>query len=299
MKNISATITDYSDSRRDRILSLLESTGGWCSGESISALLGVSRAAVSKHVTALRALGHGIESAPRRGYRLLVKADCLSKESMAGLLTTKNFGKKTWQYLDETTSTNKIAALRAVDGEEEGGIVLAERQAAGRGKKGNAWHTPPRGIQLSAIFHPGIKDNITETLTMLGTVAVAEAVSNLCLLQPRIKAPNDVMINGRKVCGVLVEVGLLAGDAAWAVLGIGCNVNALPSDFPPNLAPLATSLLIESEKPVPRRELLAAILERVEFWYDYIQREEISKLKSRWACLQMADQSARQPSKQQ
>ena len=267
-------------------MSILELADGWCSGESVSTQLGISRAAVAKHVAILRSLGHGIESAPRRGYKLTVKTDSLSKEKMEGLLATEIFGKKEWRYLDETTSTNKIAALWALEGAEEGGLVLAEHQVAGRGKKGNSWHTLPRGIQFSVVFRPGSDDNITEILTMLGTVAVAEAVSRLCLLRPLIKAPNDVLVNGRKVCGVLVEVGLLDGDAAWAVLGIGCNVNAQLSDFPENLVPLATSLFIERKAPISRRELLAVILERLEFWYGCIRQGKGALLKSRCSYLQ-------------
>ena len=288
MTNTPIISDDYSDSRRDRILSILEMADGWCSGESISAELGISRAAVAKHVAILRSFGHGIESAPRRGYKLTVKTDSLSRESMEGLLATEILGKKEWRYLDETTSTNKIAALWAMEDAEEGGLVLAEHQVAGRGKKGNSWFTLPRGIQFSVIFHPVVEGNITEILTMLGTVAVAEAVSSLCPLRPQIKAPNDVFVNGHKVCGVLVEVGLLDGDTTWAVLGIGCNVNAQPSDFPENLVPLATSLFIEGKASVSRRELLAAILERLEFWYNRIQQDELPLLKSRYTSLQIS-----------
>ena len=285
MKDIPATTNEHTNPRREHILRLLELASGWCSGESISAQLGISRAAVAKHVAALRAMGHGIESAPRRGYRLAVKADCLSRESMEGLLTTEELGKKEWRYLEETSSTNKIAALWAMDGAEEGGLVLAEHQVAGRGTKGKTWHSPPRGIQFSLVFHPGINDNITEILTMLGTVAVAEAIGRVCPLQPVIKAPNDVLVDGRKVCGVLVEVGLLDGDTDWAVLGIGCNVNARQADFPKELSQHASSLFIEGKVPVPRRELLAAILERLEYWYGCVRQNALPTLKSRWTDL--------------
>ena len=291
MKNLPIIRDDISDSRREHILSLLEQAGGWCSGEFISMQLGISRAAVAKHVAILRSFGHGIESASRRGYKLTVKTDSLARESMEGLLATEIFGKKEWRYLDKTTSTNKIAAVWAMEDAEEGGLVLAEHQVAGRGKKGNSWCTLPRGVQFSVIFHPVVEGNITEILTMLGTVAVAEAVSNLCPIRPLIKIPNDVLVNGRKVCGVLVEVGLLDGDATWAVLGIGCNVNAQPSDFPENLVPLATSLFIEGKAPVSRRELLATILERLEFWYKCIQQDELSSLKSRWTHFQEASRN--------
>ena len=282
MNNKPLNLATHADARRERILTLLELSGGWCSGEFISAQLGISRAAVAKHMAILRSFGHCIESAPRRGYRLAVKMDCLSRECMDGLLVTSVLGKKEWRYLNETTSTNKIAALWAVEDAEEGGLVLAEHQVSGRGTKGSSWHTTPRGLQFSVIFRPAIKENITEVFTMLGTVAVTEAVRRLCPLKPVIKAPNDVLINGRKVCGVLVEVGLLDGDAAWAVLGIGCNVNAQSSDFPNELSLLATSLLVEGGTPVSRQALLAVILERLEFWYGCIRQGTPSSLQARW-----------------
>ncbi len=277
------------DSRREHILALLEQSEGWCSGQYISELLGISRAAVAKHVAALRSVGHSIESASRRGYRLTVKTDYLSKESMEGLITTKILGKKEWRYLTETSSTNKIAALWAVDGAEEGCLVLAEHQVAGRGKKGNLWFTVPRSLQFSVVLQPVMQHNITETLTMLGTVAVAEAISQLCQVVPVIKKPNDILVNGRKVCGVLVEMGLLAGDASWAVLGIGCNVNAQYADFPEELLSLASSLFIENKAPIPRRQFLAIILERIEHWYGEIQQGDVTILQSHWLRLQKTE----------
>ncbi|MDL2275412.1 biotin--[acetyl-CoA-carboxylase] ligase [Desulfosarcina sp. OttesenSCG-928-G10] len=274
------------DSRRERILSLLEQSEGWCSGAYISDQFGISRAAIAKHIAALRSLGHSIEAAPRRGYRLAVKNDSLSKENMKGLLTTNTLGQKAWRYLTETTSTNKIAALWAVDGADEGCLVLAEHQVAGRGTKGNPWVTLPRGLQFSVVLRPSISHEITETLVMLGTVAVAEAISRLCPLSPVIKKPNDVLVNERKVCGVLVEVGLLGGDAAWAVLGIGCNVNAQRADFPTGLIPKASSLLVEGGVPISRRTLLAIILERIEKWYEEVQQGKADDLHAHWLRLQ-------------
>ena len=272
----------FGDSRRDQIFALLEQSEDWCSGEAISEQLGISRAAVAKHVAALRDAGHAIESAPRRGYRLTVKKDCLSLKSMEGLLTTRVLGQKEWMYLEETTSTNKVASSWAMDGAEEGCLVLAERQNMGRGKKGSTWYSPPRTLQFSVVLQPRFQEKITEALTMLGTVAVAEAILQVSALRPVIKAPNDVLINRRKVCGVLVEVGLSAGEAVWAVLGIGCNVNAQSTDFPEELKTRASSLLAEGNIALSRREILAIVLERLEFWYEHLQRRESSALKSRW-----------------
>ena len=281
MKNDSIPSPDTGSSRRDHVFALLEQAQDWCSGEVISEQLGISRAAVAKHVTALRNAGHAIESAPRRGYRLIVKNDCLSLESMKGLLTTQVLGQKEWRYLEETTSTNKVASLWGLEGAEEGCLVVAEHQNMGRGKKGSTWYSPPRTLQFSVVLHPRFQKNITETLTMTGVVAMAEAILQTSSLQPIIKVPNDILINDRKVCGVLVEVGLSAGDAVWAVLGIGCNVNARFTDFPEEMKPYASSLLVEGNTPLSRRSLLAIVLERLEFWYQRVQRGETSSLESR------------------
>jgi len=269
-------------SRREQILALLEKRQGWCSGELMAEQLGISRAAVAKHVTMLRTSGHGIESAPRRGYRLIVKADNLTAQEVQRRLSTHTFGKGEWRCFDRTTSTNQQGIIWAAEGAQAGSVVLAERQTEGRGRRGRHWFSAPRGIQCSIIVRPSLQEEQIPLLTVLTTVAVTLAIRHSAPLVPRIKAPNDVLLNGRKVCGVLVETGLRATEVEWAVLGIGCNVNAVREDFAEDLQASASSLFFENRQPIPRAVLLARILEQVEFWHDRLQAGEYSGLHKKW-----------------
>jgi len=265
---------------RDLILTTLEESGAWCSGEDLAARLGVSRAAVSKHVNGLRAGGHAIEAATRRGYRLLARRDELNGAFLAASLRTRIFGKNDWHILEETTSTSHDAVRLANQGAAEGCVILAERQTQGRGRKGHAWISLPRGLQFSVLLRPQARTWDAGLLTGLGALAVARAVEKHTGLAPYFKPPNDVHINGRKLAGVLVETGLRGEEPDWAVIGIGCNVNALPEDFPADERLedgrcRFTSILAESGRGVSRVLLLASILECLEDFYQRMQRGEI------------------------
>ncbi|MGE4298351.1 MAG: biotin--[acetyl-CoA-carboxylase] ligase [Desulfovibrionaceae bacterium] len=268
--------------RRQRILALLEQGGGWCSGEAISLELGISRAAVAKHVACLRAEGHGIESSPRRGYRLAVKADALTGERVAPLLATRVVGRQAWRCLESTTTTNREAIVWAAEGAASGCVVIAEHQTEGRGKKGRRWFSAPRGIHCSVIVRGRFDAGVRPLLTTVGTVAVAEAIGRCTALSPVVKYPNDVLVNGRKVCGVLVEFGLIDEEVDWAIVGMGCNVNATTADFPEELRHVTSSLFIEGGVPVARPELLAVILERTEHWCDALLDKACDGLLARW-----------------
>jgi len=267
---------------RGQVLAFLEKQQGWISGEQVAEQLGISRAAVAKHVAALRAAGHGIESASRRGYRLVVKADECTMEAVQARLGASVMGAKAWQYFESLPSTNRQAVIWAMEGAEEGSIVLAEHQTEGRGRKGKQWCSVPRGIQCSIVLRPSFQEEQIPLLTMLATVAVVEATMHCTALVPRIKAPNDVLLDGRKICGVLVETGLRAAEMEWAVMGIGCNVNAVQGDFADELRASAGSLFAAAGEPVSRPALLAHILERVEFWYARVQAGESASLVQQW-----------------
>ena len=271
-----ATTPDSSSPKPDRkaqILALLEEQDGWVSGEDIAAGLGISRAATAKHIQALRREGHAIAAATRRGYRLLAKAEPLDQAAVTAALRTNFLGRAGWRFLPETSSTNNEAMLWAAQGGPAGAVVVAERQAQGRGRKGQAWVSTPRGLEFSFILRPdlsafGTVDQLAQ-LTALAAKAVATAVTNLTKLTAVYKAPNDVLVNNRKVCGVLLELGFRAEELDWAVLGIGCNVNALPNELPE--PDRITSLLAESGAPLSRARLLAGILNEFESMYEYLR----------------------------
>ncbi len=268
--------------RAELILDRLESHDGWHSGQELSRALGVSRAAIAKRVAVLRDLGHAIDSAPRRGYKLLAKADPLSRELVEEHLTTRFIGRTDWLILAETGSTNSVAAELAAKGAPEGAIVAAERQTLGRGRKADNWFSAPRALQFSILLRPKLPAGDLDWLTPAGVLSLAEAISLATSARPLAKKPNDVLIGKRKVGGILSEAGLRGGAPDWAVLGIGCNVNALAGDFPLELRGIATSLLMETQTPASRAKLLALTLNQVEFWYEKLLSGDLESLKNKW-----------------
>lgn len=252
---------------RESILQMLENAGDWVSGEAVSQRLGISRAAVSKHVAALRGKGHAIEAVTRKGYRLLAKRDVLDGESLAASLGAHIFGKRGVTFLETTTSTNLYAARMVEENAREGHVVIAERQTRGRGSMGRDWFSAPRSIQFSVLLYPQASFWDAKAFTRLGALAVADAVRECAGLDAVFKKPNDVLVNGKKIAGVLVETGYRGNDPEWAVIGIGCNVNALQGDFPQAARNEITSVLEESGSPVSRSALLATILKKLETAY--------------------------------
>lgn len=256
-------------STRERILALLRegSRDSWKSGEALSSLLGISRAAVAKHVTALREAGHIIEAVPRCGYRLVAEADSYSEAAVREHLNTRILGQRSWIWLDETTSTNSVAMIHALDGAPEGSIVVARSQRLGRGRKGHQWISLPRSLAFSLILHPRTNAEGLPLLSQMALEATVGAIESVCGLQASIKQPNDILLDGRKVGGLLVETGFRATDLEWAVVGIGLNVNARSGDIPESLRAIATSLYVEAGRPFGRAGLLREILERFERLY--------------------------------
>ena len=257
---------------REEILRLLDEAGTWRSGEEISALLGISRAAVSKQVRTLRAEGRLIEAAPRRGYRLRRGDGPFHLARLQGELETRVLGQRQWVWLDCTGSTNRDAAALAAQGAPEGTVVLAERQEQGRGRKGRQWFHAPRSLCFSFILRPLSREkpegpfaptDLPQELMRQSAEAVAEVLRELGF-EARFKAPNDVCIEDRKVCGVLAESGFQAEDLDWVVVGVGLNVNAGREYFPPDLAWRMTSLMEEKGTPLDRTELFARLLLRLE-----------------------------------
>lgn len=258
---------------RETILTMLDGAGAWVSGEAISQQLGISRAAVGKHVNALRNEGHAIEAVTRKGYKLLARYKALNVNALRASLATHAFGQAGWTVLQTTTSTNLKAAYLAAEGAGEGHVVVAERQTKGRGRKGHDWFSAPRGIQFSVLLYPQACFWDSEVFTCLAAQAVAEAIHELTRLDAVFKMPNDVLIHEKKVAGVLVETSYRGNEPEWAVIGIGCNANMVLQDFPETIRPKATSILMESGCPVIPGDLLAGILEKLEAAYEAMRKQ--------------------------
>lgn len=270
-----------SDERAEHILRLLEQGGDWQSGEKLSALLGISRAAVAKRIAGLRARGHAIQSVSGRGHRLLLKRETLDADAVGRALRTRHIGRGQWRVFAETTSSSDEAIAMALAGAPSGSVAVAERQSRGRGRRGHVWFSAPHALMVSVLLRPAPATD-PAWLTPLGVLAMAEAIEEVAGFRPTVKAPNDVLAGRRKVAGVLLETGMRGGEADWAVLGMGCNVNTLPEEFPPPLRNAVTSLLAESGAAVSRADLLAAVLNRMEFWHERLESGNARSLQEEW-----------------
>ena len=243
---------------RDQVLALLKAGDAPCSGEGMSRTLGVSRAAVWKAVEALRQEGYVISSAPHRGYRLEDSPDLLSPGELAGALAGRTVG-AALLCLDTVDSTNNELKRRA-DTAPDGLAVLAQEQTGGRGRLGRSFVSPAgKGLYLSVLLRPQCVLADAGMLTAWTAVAVCRALERCCGVRAGIKWPNDIMLEGRRLCGILTELELEAETAALrhVIVGVGINVSQDAADFGPEVAPVAISLA-QALGRAPRRSQLAA-----------------------------------------
>ena len=255
---------------RDEVLALLKGRGGEpLSGQAVSQELGVSRAAVWKAVEALRQEGYVISSAPNRGYALEQSPDRVSAGELAGALAGRLLGRNL-VCLESVDSTNNEAKRRAMGRESDGLAVVALEQTGGRGRRGRSFLSPPgKGIYLSVLLRPRCSLEQVSALTAWTAVAVCDALEKLCGFRPGIKWPNDVIWEGRKLCGILTELELEAesGRLSHVIVGVGVNISQTAEDFGPELAPVAASLL-QALGRIPRRaEVAAAVLAALDDMY--------------------------------
>ena len=255
---------------QDEILALLRSEpGAYRSGEEMSRRLGVSRAAVWKAVETLRREGYEIVSAPNRGYRLSAAPDDLRPGELAAALRGRLVG-RTVVCLDTVDSTNSEVKRRAAGGAPEGLAVLSDEQTAGRGRRGNAFQSlKGKGLFCSVLLRPQVPLEALSQLTAWTAVAVCRAVEACCGLTCGIKWTNDIILNGKKLCGILTELEFEAESAAAVavVLGVGINVGQTEADFGPDLAPTAVSLTQALGRPVRRAELAVHLLAALDEMY--------------------------------
>ena len=253
-----------------RILELLRRQEGFLSGEDIGRELSITRAAVWKGIKKLREEGYEIEAVTNRGYRLTNPETMYNKRELEQGLKTKTMGQSIYFY-EETDTTNNRARELALEGAPEGTLVVAEKQTAGRGRRGKVWESPlGTGIWMSLVLRPQIAPTEASVLTLLCGLATAEAIEAETGLSAGIKWPNDILINGKKAVGILTEMDCEMSEVHFVIPGIGINVNT--ASFPPEIADIATSLYLECGKTVSRRRLVHKVLERLEEHYETFLR---------------------------
>ena len=253
-----------------RILELLRRQEGFLSGEDIGRELSITRAAVWKGIKKLREEGYEIEAVTNRGYRLTNPETMYNKRELEQGLKTKTMGQSIYFY-EETDTTNNRARELALEGAPEGTLVVAEKQTAGRGRRGKVWESPlGTGIWMSLVLRPQIMPAEASVLTLLCGLATAEAIEAETGLSAGIIWPNDILINGKKAVGILTEMDCEMSEVHFVIPGIGINVNT--ASFPPEIAEIATSLYLECGKTVSRRRLVHKVLERLEEHYETFLR---------------------------
>lgn len=273
-------------SAASELLALLnEAGGGWVSGEAISQRLGVSRTAIWKQMESLRALGYEVEAAPRKGYRLTARPDAVTASEIIPGLTTRLFGRSI-EYRESVGSTNELAKQLARAGAPEGLLILADEQTAGKGRLGRAWSTP-RGsaLAMSLLLRPNLPPYHAPRITLAAAVAVCEAVREVTGLPAGIKWPNDLQVNGRKLCGILTEMEAEIDRVAFVVLGIGLNVHLKREEMEPAFRESATSLAMEGAAGLRRATLVQAIMARFEPIYQELIAGHFDRVLDRWRAL--------------
>ena len=261
-----------------KIIDILRRNNEHVSGEEISRSLEISRAAIWKNIESLRNKGYGIEAIPGVGYKLTSFPDKLIPEEVQFGLRTRIIGRKIHHY-ETLGSTMEVAFELGLKGAKDGTIVCAEGQTKGKGRMGRSWCSPKqKGIYFSTILRPELHPVDVSKITFLASIAVCEAVREVCDVNAQIKWPNDILIENKKVAGILIELNAEIDSVKFVVVGIGINVNTNLGSLPD----CATSLKKESGQSVFRVELTREILRSLDKWYLVLRKDGFGSIIARW-----------------
>lgn len=256
--------------------------GAFVSGEQLSQRLALSRTAIWKKINKLKQLGYTFEASPKLGYRLLHEPSVLDVDRIQSQLKTSRIGRE-MTYLEQTDSTQNLARQLSASGIPEGHICIAETQTAGRGRMGRQWHSPQgKGLWFSIVLRPTIPLRDMSHLTLLTAVALCESIREVTALPVGIKWPNDLLLGGKKVSGILLET-IAEDDRVQSVIcGIGVSVNLSASDYPEALSSIAQSLAMAGGQDYDREQLLVAFCNHFESTYDTYMAQGFATIRARW-----------------
>lgn len=262
---------------KSEILEALRETDGYVSGQDLCNKFGVSRTAVWKAIKQLKEAGYEIEAVPNKGYHIVSAPDLMNKVELESIRNTTWAGQEIYYY-DVTDSTNIRAKELAEEGHPGGTLVVADRQEAGRGRRGRSWDSPSgTGIFMTLLLKPEMNPNHASMLTLVAAMAVARAISKCAGTEALIKWPNDIVIGGKKICGILTEMSAQFDFINHIVIGIGINVHN--EHFPEEIAETAGSIFLQTGKRIRRAELIEQILEQFEHYYAiFMETEDLSGL---------------------
>lgn len=263
---------------QEKIIDFLKRKQTYVSGDFMSQRLGITRQALWKHIQELKEIGYDIVAVPHLGYQLVSSPDRLFPFEINHRLNTKFIGRKIY-YFDTVSSTMDIATQLGIKNCPCGTLVLAEAQTKGRGRLGRSWLSPKyKGIYLSLVLRPKILPHQAAILTLLSAVSICEAIKEITGLDARIKWPNDILVQHKKLGGILTELNAEMDEVRFLVIGMGLNVNNDKKTLPLN----ATSLKSELKEGVNRIELLQEILRRIEANYLLFQEKGSQPVAEKW-----------------
>jgi BirA family biotin operon repressor/biotin-[acetyl-CoA-carboxylase] ligase len=263
---------------KEEILRLLRSADGYISGQELCNRFGVSRTAVWKAINQLKEAGYEIEAQQNKGYRLVAAPDLMTEAEIKSLMHTDWVAKEVL-YFDTIDSTNTKAQELAEKGYPSGTLVVADKQESGKGRRGRSWVSPSgTGIFMTLMIKPDINPNNASMLTLVAALAVAKAITSVTGEEALIKWPNDIVINGKKVCGILTEMNAQFDYINHIVVGIGINVHN--ESFPEEISQMASSLMIEAGgKRFHRAQIIAETMSYFEQYYDtFLETQDLSAL---------------------
>lgn len=263
---------------KEEILRLLRSADGYISGQELCNRFGVSRTAVWKAINQLKEAGYEIEAQQNKGYRLMAAPDLMTEAEIKSLMHTEWVAKEVL-YFDTIDSTNTKAQELAEKGYRSGTLVVADKQESGKGRRGRSWVSPSgTGIFMTLMIKPDINPNNASMLTLVAALAVAKAITSVTGEEALIKWPNDIVVNGKKVCGILTEMNAQFDYINHIVVGIGINVHN--ESFPEEISQMASSLMIEAGgKRFHRAQIIAETMSYFEQYYDtFLKTQDLSAL---------------------
>jgi BirA family biotin operon repressor/biotin-[acetyl-CoA-carboxylase] ligase len=263
---------------KEEILRLLRSADGYISGQELCNRFGVSRTAVWKAINQLKEAGYEIEAQQNKGYKLMAAPDLMTEAEIKSLMHTDWVAKEVL-YFDTIDSTNTKAQELAEKGYPSGTLVVADKQESGKGRRGRSWVSPSgTGIFMTLMIKPDINPNNASMLTLVAALAVAKAITSVTSEEALIKWPNDIVVNGKKVCGILTEMNAQFDYINHIVVGIGINVHN--ESFPEEISQMASSLMIEAGgKRFHRAQIIAETMSYFEQYYDtFLKTQDLSAL---------------------
>ncbi|MCG7343051.1 biotin--[acetyl-CoA-carboxylase] ligase [Sporosarcina sp. ACRSL] len=268
---------------RDELLKkLFEAQGNPVSGQEFAEEYGLSRTAIWKYIKEFEEDGYEIASIKKKGYVLIDIPDIVNAANIRRFLQTKTYG-TTIDYYKSCDSTQNLAHDFAQAGALDGTLIISEEQTAGKGRLSRPWNsTAHKGIWMSLIIRPSLMPQQAPQMTLVAAVAIVRAIENVSGIEATIKWPNDIMINGKKMTGILTELQSEPDRVKAIILGIGMNVNHEEEDFPKELRDIATSLKIACGKKIDRAKLIAEILGFLELYTKMYEKHGFGPIKLLW-----------------